>query len=859
MNQLKKYSISKRLTLSLIFTVGIVATLTISIMFINASRLALRELEKDADKTIAYLSGALKIPLWQMNKDTVNLIGKTVFQSEIIVKLQISDDSGRIIYSEEKVPDDEPVNRISKIYYNNNYLGEVEIHATKKYFRKSSRKQLISYCVITLFVLTSLFLATGMFIRKFLKKPLTGLNAIVKSYKAGVYDSDDHQLPYLEFEPFRNVLAQMGETINAQMKDLKRAEEKYRSIFDNAVEGIFQTTMDGRFLSANPSAARIFGYDSPNDMINSTTDIRSQLYVNPSQRDERYQFEQSDIVTGFEVELYRKDKSKIWVSANTRAVRGADGEILFLEGFLEDITERKRSEEAIRISEKKYRHIFDNVTDFLFVHDLKGHLFETNLSFRKEYGVAADEPIRMNLRDMMPAAEKVQFDDYLKTIQDQGHHEGRISIVTKDGRQLTIEYKNALVFDSDDAPVAVLGSGRDITHRMQAEKDKRKLESRLQQAQRMEALGTLAGGIAHDFNNLLMGIQGRTSLMLLAVDAHHPVVEHLTSIESYVQSASDLTKQLLGLARGGKYEIKPTDINHLIEKSVCMFGRTKKEIRIYKKLHDRLWTVEVDQGQMDQVLLNIFVNAGQAMPTGGDLTVETQNVTIQKEDARLYDVRPGNYIKISITDTGIGIEKDTLKRIFDPFFSTKGIGRGTGLGLASAYGIIKNHDGTINVFSKVGEGSTFDLYLPATDKESELPGNPSKLMYGNKQCIFLIDDEEIVLDVGAQLLEMLNYNVIRGKSGPEAIEIFKSDHQNIDLVVLDMIMPGMSGGQVFEQLKAINPDVVVLLSSGYSINGQASALLEKGCRGFIQKPFNIEEFSIKLRELLEKGAIPSLV
>jgi signal transduction histidine kinase len=249
----------------------------------------------------------------------------------------------------------------------------------------------------------------------------------------------------------------------------------------------------------------------------------------------------------------------------------------------------------------------------------------------------------------------------------------------------------------------------DVTDRHQFEKTKAKLQDQLQQAQKMDSLGTLAGGIAHDFNNLLMGIQGRTSLMLMRSDSSHSHFEHLKGIEDYIQSAAGLTKQLLGFARGGKYEIKTTDLNEFIKKQNLMFGRTRKEINIHERFEKNLWTVEVDQGQVEQVLLNLYVNSWQAMPGGGGLYIQTENIVIDEFFNRPYHVEPGKYVKIIVTDTGVGMDEATQQRIFDPFFTTKEMGRGTGLGLASAYGIIKNHDGFIDVYSEKGKGTTFDI------------------------------------------------------------------------------------------------------------------------------------------------------
>jgi len=369
-------------------------------------------------------------------------------------------------------------------------------------------------------------------------------------------------------------------------------------------------------------------------------------------------------------------------------------------------------------------------------------------------------------------------------------------------------------------------------------------------SQKMEAVGTLAGGVAHDFNNLLMGIQGRTSLMLLETDPIHPQFEHLKGIENYIKRATKLTKQLLGFARGGKYEVKPTDMNDLIEKNSQMFGRTKKEIIIHKKYHDQIWAVEIDQSQIDQVLLNIFVNAWQAMPAGGDLFIQTKNEMFDERFAEAYGVRPGKYVAISIKDTGIGMNRKTLKRVFDPFFTTKDKERGTGLGLASAYGIIKNHEGIITAESAWGQGATFHIYLPASDKPLIDKGPDDQKILTGSGTILLVDDEEMIIDVGAQVLKKLGYEVLTARHGKEAVEVYQQNSQRIAIVILDLIMPEMGGGETYDRLKEIDPDVKVLLSSGYSLGGQATEILNRGCDGFIQKPFSLKDLSQKLKQII---------
>ena len=394
---------------------------------------------------------------------------------------------------------------------------------------------------------------------------------------------------------------------------------------------------------------------------------------------------------------------------------------------------------------------------------------------------------------------------------------------------------------------------QDITGHKQAEEEKRRLEERLQHADKMESIGTLAGGIAHDFNNLLMGIQGYASLMLMTLDSSDPNRERIKRIEDQVQSGAELTRQLLGFARGGRYEVKPTDMNDIIEKTSFMFGRTKKEITINKKYENDLFPVEVDRGQMEQVFMNLYVNAWQAMPAGGNLYLETHNIFLNDEQALASSVEPGLYVKISITDTGTGMDEKTKERIFDPFFTTKAMGRGTGLGLATVYGIIKGHKGLINVYSEPGHGTTFSIYLPSLDKGVEVVKEEvatAKVVRGT-ETILLVDDEKMVLEVNSEMLESMGYQIYAVGSGQEAITIYTDKQNEIDLVILDMIMPVMSGGETFDRLRKINPEIKVLLSSGYSLNGEARTFMDRGCNGFLQKPFQIAKLSQKVRELLD--------
>jgi PAS domain S-box-containing protein len=517
------------------------------------------------------------------------------------------------------------------------------------------------------------------------------------------------------------------------------------------------------------------------------------------------------------------------------------------------MNKRRESDARLQDSESKYRTIIESMEEGYFEVDLQGTLTFVNGAFCRMAGRPAGKLIGTNHRDRTRKASADRlvhaFNQIFLTGESQ--HISRYEIIRPDESEVTLELSASLIRDKKGEPTGFRVVGRDVSERLRVESEKRRLEAQLQQAQKMEAVGTLASGIAHDFNNIMMGILGNASLMLARIEADHPHHDKLKNIEKYIQNGSELTRQLLGFARGGKYNVKSTAMRDLVTQSAQMFGRTKKEIRIHTSHLKDSWPVEVDRGQIEQVLLNLFVNAWQAMTGGGDLHLLSEDVELDDSYEMPYKVEPGRYVKLSVVDTGVGMDQATQERIFEPFFTTKEMGRGTGLGLASAYGIIKNHGGHINVYSEKGRGTTFNLYLPASDKAVVIETHKPRALHKGNETILLVDDEDITVEVGEEILIELGYTVITARNGLEALAAYKANAQKIDMVILDMIMPDMGGGKTYDELKKINPDIRVLLSSGYSISGEASEILARGCNDFIQKPFNMKQLSEKMRGILD--------
>jgi PAS domain S-box-containing protein len=456
-------------------------------------------------------------------------------------------------------------------------------------------------------------------------------------------------------------------------------------------------------------------------------------------------------------------------------------------------------------------------------------------------GIPEQKLLGSYFSDLFAQEVREKVDSLLRAGDSPARHRSKNPSLQLNDKEITINVSP--IRDQENKTIVVLN---DIT------KQKR-MEAQLQQAQKMEAIGTLAGGIAHDFNNLLMAIQGTVSLLLFSMDPDHPHYKKMSSIEKHVESGAKLTSQLLGYARKGKYEVKPVELNRLVRETSETFGRTKKDIAIDTDLAGDLCPVEVDEGQIEQVLFNLFVNAASAMASGGNLSLTTKNTTHEDMRTKLYKPRPRNYVLLTVTDTGTGMDEATMARIFEPFFTTKEMGRGTGLGLASVYGIVKSHGGYIEVDSQKDMGTTFKIYLPASEKAVKYPSDkkPFEKVTSGNETILLVDDERMILEVGRQLLEAMGYEVLTAKNGKEAVKIYQENKTDIDLLILDVIMPEMNGGEVYDRMKQINPDIKVLLSSGYSLEGQATEILERGCEGFIQKPFHIGQLSKSVRKVLQ--------
>jgi PAS domain S-box-containing protein len=662
---------------------------------------------------------------------------------------------------------------------------------------------------------------------------------------------DDRVQGAFEVHAFQTSPNQIA-TLFLDITDRKKAEEairqnerKYRHLVKFAPAAIYEIDLNSqRFLSVNDVTCEYCGYTREEMLRMNPLELMTEESRARFIERNRRLLAGEEVPDSVEYQIQTKTRGVFWVLLNVKLLQGENGGLHALV-VAHDISERRNAEIALRESEEKYRLLVEHASDSIFIAQDEVVKFP-NPKTLEVIGYTEEELLHTPFSEIIhPDDRELVLERYKQRLMG-GEPPSTYSfrVVKKNGEAVWMQLNTVLI--SWEGKPATLNFLRDVT-------TIRRLEAQVQAAQRMQSLGTLAGGIAHDFNNLLMGIQGRASLMLTRTESGHPLREHLHGIEEYVRSAADLTKQLLGLARGGKYEVRPTNLNRIASRCVEMFGRTHKEVNVHANYKEELWTVEVDKGQIEQVLINLLINAWHAMPEGveeGDIFIETENLILDESFTSPYGLEAGRFTRLSVTDTGVGMDGETLNRVFDPFFTTRKRGRGTGLGLAAAYGIVKNHGGIITVDSEKGRGSTFAIYLAASRKSARDEALPDGRLMRGSGTVLLVDDEQVIVDVGQALLLELGYEVLVCRSGRDAIDIFQKYRESVTLVILDMIMPGLSGRETFSELRSIDEEVKILLSSGYSLDGQAKEIMTHGCNGFIQKPFNLIDLSQKIHAII---------
>jgi len=483
------------------------------------------------------------------------------------------------------------------------------------------------------------------------------------------------------------------------------------------------------------------------------------------------------------------------------------------------------------------------------------NLGDTNIAFKKRYGWEGELPPGTNIRDLISERYRHLFDDYLDRIMSKGKDEGTMIVTAATGQDVVLEYNNLLVKDDSGNHMFIQGSARDITDRLEAEHESRKLQEQLKQKHKMQAISILAGGVAHEFNNALMGIMGNLELFKMDLPADERTDKYFEAMKDSGQRMSRLTDQLLAYAQGGKYQARNLKLDDfMIETLPILKHDFCPEVMVETHLSKNISYIKADHTQMQMVLSAIFANSNEAIEDVGLIRIAAGNKDVDEDFAKQHaGLKPGSYVFLNIEDDGKGMSEEERTKIFDPFFTTKFQGRG--MGMAAVYGIVKNHGGWIYVKSELGKGTVVRIYFPAIEakeavKEEVVPGQAVELAMG-EGTILVIEDEESLVMMFRQILERLGYRVLEAMTGKEAVEFARTFDGQIDLALLDIKLPDMDGGRVYPLIMEARPDLKVIVCSGYSIDGPAQAILDAGAEGFIQKPFSIAPFAEKLKDVLE--------
>ncbi|MFH1231150.1 MAG: PAS domain S-box protein [Planctomycetota bacterium] len=634
-------------------------------------------------------------------------------------------------------------------------------------------------------------------------------------------------------------------------ENLQGAKDYLGAVLKLIPAGVIIMGKDKKIRKVNELTMKMFGIDSEDQIVGKTC----HKFICPADEGKCPIIDLGQKVDNSERVLLNKNGEKLPILKTVTEVN-IGGENLLLEVFL-DVSERNQAEKSLRQSENKYRLLIENIPQKIFYKDRNSVYISCNENYAHDLKIKSEEIAKKTDYDFFPKelAEKYRADD--KRIMDLGNTEDIEEKYIQDGQEVWVYTIKTPVNDEKGNCIGILGIFWDITDRKKAEEEKEEFHSQLLQSSKMSAIGTMAGGIAHDFNNLLFIIQGNIEFLQSELPESAKELHVLAdNIKSSAVRGAELINKLMVFARKEQYRLEPTNINQVVEDMVGLLKRTiEKMISIETYLEPNLGVVMADASQIHQAILNICINANDAMSHHGKLTIETRNVVIDEHYVSTYlEAHPGKFVMILISDTGIGMDKETCAHLFEPFFTTKERGKGVGLGLPVTYGIVKAHNGFINVYSEKGKGTCFKIYLPISEeKMEEKPIVKDKEIFEKGTgTILLIDDEVQILDLGKRILEKYGYKVILANNGKEALEIYQQRKNEIILVILDFVMPGWSGKETFEELRKINSDVKVLIATGYSLNSHGEELMSEGVKGFIQKPFSIKELLEEIKKILGK-------
>ncbi|MBI4460877.1 MAG: PAS domain S-box protein [Acidobacteria bacterium] len=641
-------------------------------------------------------------------------------------------------------------------------------------------------------------------------------------------------------------LADLWEDCEASHEELRRSNQQLRALIQSAPLAVIVLDCEGNVTTWNPEAERMFGWSAEDVLgrpLSAIPDGRWTTY-----REIAVRLQNGEVIQGREVEPRRKDGTGLTVSLSVSPLRDPAGQMSGCMAIAMDITQCKRAEKAVQASEERYRDLFENAKDIMYTRNMQGRVTSVNKETERVTRYSREELLGMNILELIAPEDRPALEQFICDGGSKASQSIReVEIITKDGQRVPLQVNARVIYRKAEA-VEVVAICRDLSQQKQ-------LQAQLWQAQKMEAVGRLAGGVAHDFNNLLNVIGGYSEMLLEDSQEGSDFCHYAQEIRKAADQAASVTRQLLAFSRKQILQPKVLDLKELLSDLGKMLRRLiGEDVQLSTVLQPALGAVKADPSQLEQVIMNLAVNARDAMPQGGRLMIETSNVVLDEEYARMHPpCQPGPYVLLVVSDTGIGMSQQVRAQIFEPFFTTKPMGKGTGLGLATVYGIVKQSGGYIWVYSEPGRGTTFKIYLPRAEgiaEASPSPINSASLPKGS-ETVLIVEDEPAVRELAREFLESSGYRVLDADCGAAALALARQQHGPIHLLLTDVIMPQMNGKELAGELGRFLPATKVLYMSGYTDEMIAHHGILKPGIHFLQKPFTREALAKKVREALE--------
>jgi PAS domain S-box-containing protein len=862
----KRPSLLRKMTVIIVLSVVLISVASSFIFFAIASKTHQARFNQERDLHISFLTNNLQLPLFNYDFNSVEKTGQIMMGIDMVSAVSIKDDKGNLVFSADKSCERCESIRKTNIIFRGRVVGSFELCLRDEEFIRQQKEWIITGFVNTLMIILGITTAVISCVNRFFKKPLSDFVIRIKTMADGDYHFDTMADASSEFSPIFDSFHQMAVKIQHRQKKLvesnqsleieidknkvteqllRESEEKYRSFNDNIPVGFFRDSVDGEIIEYNPFLLQLLNIPAHDNIRHYNGE---DFYQNPEDRKEMIRrILQEKKINGFECRIKKKGGQIAWASISARAIEDRNGNIQYIDGVLEDITEKKAREEQLI----QFAKVIEQADEEVVITSEKGIIEYVNPSFEKNTGYTSSEVIGRTPSILKGGSHDRSFyKDLWDTILNKDTWKGILKNKNKNGEKILHDTTITPIIDSKDRLSAFVSIRRDITQQ-------REIEKQLYQSQKMQAIGTLAGGIAHDFNNILSGIFGYSQIAQFNIPNNpEKALDCMGNIVKASQRAAELVQQILTFSRQAEYKRIPLCVYLEVNEALKLIRSSiPVNIKIQNKLKSRS-LITADPTRIHQMVMNLCTNAYHAMEkSGGTLTVSLDDANISKPQvAGNKKMPPGRYLVLKISDTGCGMTAKTLEKAFEPYFTTKTIGHGTGLGLPIVQVIVEEHQGFLDVFSSIGEGTQFSLYFPIVERPAKNQGSNLKRKpeLNGSETIMLVDDEKAIRDSWKDFLERHGYQVSEFRDGIDAIEAFRVDPYRFDLVITDMAMQEKTGSELIQVIRRLNEAVPVIICSGFSNMMDETIARQIGADKYLMKPLQVNDLIAEVRNLLDK-------